>query len=239
MKKKLLTFILVGTMLTAASVIGCGKSAQDAQTSANTETKADTETVAEDNADSETGSVQINGGIENDGIDLMEDDGLYRTVTLDDYPVYYSVGKVTLPLSEDVTFEDQADQNQESDLPVVELNDLPAAIENSDMAFNCNNTVITVRQGQIVQIIRYWAEPDYRFLPISVYVFLMFHLPYSHRVTRKIRSTAKIMRCIGDQFLCRAASGIKICVETVFIRIDRYINAFMFTLTLENALTVC
>ena len=108
MKKKLLTFILVGTMLTAASVIGCGKSAQDAQTSANTETKADTETVAEDNADSETGSVQINGGIENDGIDLMEDDGLYRTVTLDDYPVYYSVGKVTLPLSEDVTFEDQA-----------------------------------------------------------------------------------------------------------------------------------
>ena len=72
MKKKLLTFILVGTMLTAASVIGCGKSAQDAQTSANTETKADTETAAEDNADSETGSVQINGGIENDGIDLME-----------------------------------------------------------------------------------------------------------------------------------------------------------------------
>lgn len=54
MKKKLLTFILVGTMLTAASVIGCGKSAQDAQTSANTETKADTETAAEDNADSET-----------------------------------------------------------------------------------------------------------------------------------------------------------------------------------------
>lgn len=92
MKKKLLTFILVGTMLTAASVIGCGKSAQDAQTSANTETKADTETAAEDNADSETGSVQING-----------------------------------------------------------------AIENSDMAFNCNNTVITVRQGQIVQIIRYWV----------------------------------------------------------------------------------
>lgn len=160
MKKKLLTFILVGTMLTAASVIGCGKSAQDAQTSANTETKADTETAAEDNADSETGSVQINGGIENDGIDLMEDDGLYRTVTLDDYPVYYSVGKVILPLSEDVTFEDQADQNQESDLLVVELNDLPAAIENSDMAFNCNNTVITVRQGQIVQIIRYWVPQN-------------------------------------------------------------------------------
>lgn len=260
MKRKLLTFILAGTVLTAASVTGCGKSASDAQTGVNTETKADTETGAEKEAsavtedgadteseagtetvadtevsgavvrpldplgtaqdamtdggysvsftaddlvktddgyeltvevyeydrygmdaidnltegsviqfcnkditvdtvekDSETGSVQINGGIENDGIDLMEEDGLYRTVTLDDYPVYYSVGKVTLPLSEDVTFEDQADQNQDSDLPAAELSDLPAAIENSDTPFNCNNTVITVRQEQIVQIIRYWV----------------------------------------------------------------------------------
>lgn len=106
--------------------------------------------------DSETGFVQINGGIENDGIELVEEDGLYRTVTMDDYPVYYSVGKVTIPLSEEVTFEDQADSEQESDASVVELKDLPDAIANSEISFNCNNTVITVRQEQIVQIIRYW-----------------------------------------------------------------------------------
>lgn len=113
--------------------------------------------ITVDKVEKETGFIQINGGIENDGIELMEEDGLYRTVTVDDYPVYYSVGKVTIPLSDDVTFEDQAGSEQESDLPIVELKDLPNAIENSDISFICNNTVITVRQEQIVQIIRYWV----------------------------------------------------------------------------------
>ena len=106
-------------------------------------------TVDKVEKNSETGFIQINGGIENDGIELMEEDGLYRTVTDNDYPVYYSVGKVTIPLSDDVTFEDQAGSEQESDLP--------NAIENSDISFSCNNTVITVRQGQIVQVIRYFV----------------------------------------------------------------------------------
>ena len=113
--------------------------------------------ITVDKVEKETGYIQINGGIENDGIELMEEDGLYRTVTVDDYPVYYSVGKVTIPLSDDVTFEDQAGSEQESDLPIVELKDLPDAIENSDISFGCNNTVIMVRQEQIVQIIRYWV----------------------------------------------------------------------------------
>ena len=113
--------------------------------------------ITVDKVEKETGYIQINGGIENDGIELMEEDGLYRTVTVDDYPVYYSVGKVTIPLSDDVTFEDQAGSEQESDLPIVELKDLPDAIENSDRSFGCNNTVITVRQEQIVQIIRHWV----------------------------------------------------------------------------------
>lgn len=113
--------------------------------------------ITVDKVEKETGFIQINGGIENDGIELMEEDGLYRTVTFDDYPVYYSVGKVTIPLSDDVTFEDQAGSEQESDLPIVELKDLPDAIENSDISFGCNNTVITVRQEQIVQIIRHWV----------------------------------------------------------------------------------
>ena len=68
---------------------------------------------------------------------------------------------------------------------------------------------------------------------------LMFHLPYCHRIARKVCSTAKVVRGIGDQFLCRAASGIEICVETVFIRVDRYIDALMFTFTFKNALAVC
>ena len=113
--------------------------------------------ITVDKVEKETGYIQINGGIENDGIELMEEDGLYRTVTFNDYPVYYSVGKVTIPLADDITFEDQAGSEQESDLPIVELKDLPDAIENSDISFGCNNTVITVRQEQIVQIIRHWV----------------------------------------------------------------------------------
>lgn len=105
----------------------------------------------------ETGYVVINGGVENDGMELMEEDGLYRTVTFDNYPVYYSVGKVTIPLADDITFEDQANSDQGADPTIVELKDLPDAIENSDISFTCNNTVITVRQEQIVQIIRYWV----------------------------------------------------------------------------------
>ncbi|MCI6919961.1 MAG: hypothetical protein MR817_05570 [Lachnospiraceae bacterium] len=114
-------------------------------------------TVDKVEKNSETGFVLINGGIENDGIELMEEDGLYRTVTFNDYPVYYSVGKVTIPLADDITFEDQAASEQESDQPIVGLKDLPDAIENSDISFGCNNTVIMVRQEQIVQIIRYWV----------------------------------------------------------------------------------
>lgn len=114
-------------------------------------------TVDKVEKDSGQGFVQINGGVENNGIELIEEDGLYRTVTADNYPVYYSVGKVTIPLADDITFEDQANPEQESDLPVIELKDLPDAIENTDISFSCNNTVITVRQGQIVQIIRYWV----------------------------------------------------------------------------------
>lgn len=128
--------------LTGGSIIRC----------CNEEIKVD-----EVDKDSEGGFIQINGGIENGGIDLMEEDGLYRTVTVNDYPVYYSVGRVTIPLSDDVTFEDQAASDQGSDLPVVELKDLPDAILNSELSFTCNNTVITVRQEQIVQIIRYWV----------------------------------------------------------------------------------
>lgn len=112
-------------------------------------------TVDKVEKNSETGMLEINGGMEQDGIELMEEDGLYRTVIENDFPVYYSVGKVTIPVSDDITFEDQANSEQESDLTIVKLKDLPAALENSDISFDCNNTVITVRQEQIVQIIRY------------------------------------------------------------------------------------
>ena len=104
----------------------------------------------------DNGTVIINGGIESGGVELIEDDGLYRTCAMDDHPIYYDLGTITLPLSTDCTFEDHADLEQEPDGLVHEYEDVPAAIQASETPFNCYNTVITVRQEQVVQIIRYW-----------------------------------------------------------------------------------
>ena len=72
---------------------------------------------------------------------------------MDDQPIYYDLGTITLPLSTDCTFEDHADLEQNL---VYEYEDVPSAITSSETPFNCYNTVITVRQEQVVQIIRYW-----------------------------------------------------------------------------------
>lgn len=116
-------------------------------------------TIEDVEKNAETGFVIINGGVENDGIELKEEDGLYRTVTMNDYPVYYSVGKVTIPLAKDVTFEDQAssENGPDSEGEIAQADAVPEMIEKIDIPFNCTNTVITVRGEQILQIIRYWT----------------------------------------------------------------------------------
>ena len=103
----------------------------------------------------EDGTVLINGGTEAGGVDLVEEDGIYRTNGSDGQPLYYDLGSLTLPLSKDCTFEDQADPKGESEGAVYEYPELPAAIEKSGEPFRAVDTVITVRMEQIVQIIRY------------------------------------------------------------------------------------
>lgn len=103
----------------------------------------------------EDGTVHINGGTEAGGVDLVEEDGIYRTNGSDGQPLYYDLGSLTLPLSKDCTFEDQTDLQGESEGAVYEYPELPAAIEKSGEPFRAVDTVITVRMEQIVQIIRY------------------------------------------------------------------------------------
>lgn len=103
----------------------------------------------------EDGTVHINGGTEAGGVDLVEDDGIYRTNGSDGQPLYYDLGSLTLSLSKDCTFEDQADLQGESEGAVYEYPELSAAIEKSGEPFRAVDTVITVRMEQIVQIIRY------------------------------------------------------------------------------------
>ena len=103
-----------------------------------------------------TKKININGGIENDGIELSDEEGFYRTIHENDYPVYYSIGKVTIPLSQDATLEDHFDQEKEPDGVVYTYKELPEVLKNIEKEFSVYSTVITVRQGKIVQVIRYW-----------------------------------------------------------------------------------
>ena len=111
----------------------------------------------------ETGAVTyavINGGIEEGGFELTTDDiwGGYRTVTMDDYPLYYSIGSATLPISRDMTLQDCSDYETLPDGLVTTYADLPGGItENANDNWNMTGTEITVRDGQIVQIIRHWT----------------------------------------------------------------------------------
>ena len=107
--------------------------------------------------DDEHGAVTINGGIEEGGVELWLDHGVYRTVTMDDYPVYYKVGELNLPLADDATMEDSSADPQAS---AVE-SDGAAAVEE---AFNadpdywiCNNTTVFTDGGKVSNIVRVWV----------------------------------------------------------------------------------
>ena len=100
--------------------------------------------------------IYINGGIETGGFELREEEGAYRTVSLDDYPDYYSVGTIELPISEDIVFEDSSAEPG-ADVFVLSGPDVADAITDSDLPFTVYNTKITVSNGEISKISRIWV----------------------------------------------------------------------------------
>ena len=65
-------------------------------------------TVEKIEKNEENGTVSINGGIEEGGVDLWRSGDIYRTVTYDDYPVYYMMGELVLPVDDSVTLSDSS-----------------------------------------------------------------------------------------------------------------------------------
>lgn len=114
-------------------------------------------TVTSVEKNEETGYITINGGVEQSGVDLCLDHDVYRTITMDDYPVYYKVGELTLPLADDVTMEDSSADPQAS---AVE-SDGAAAVEqafNADPDYwTCNNTTVFTDNGKVSNIVRVWV----------------------------------------------------------------------------------
>jgi hypothetical protein len=58
----------------------------------------------------------------------MKEDEMYRTITFNDYPVYYPGGTITIYLADDVTFEDHMYESKEPDRVVIDVTGLQDAL---------------------------------------------------------------------------------------------------------------
>lgn len=108
----------------------------------------------------ENNYVTINGGIEEGGIDLCEEDDHYRTLTWDDFPVYYEVGVAKqLVMAEDIELSDGA-ADFEAD-PVIVKGDRAVcdAMSNEEDGYgwNAGNTTVTIQNGEMTHADRVWV----------------------------------------------------------------------------------
>ena len=105
------------------------------------------------------GLVSINGGMEEQyGLDLkLEEDGTYRTMTFDDYPVYYEMGEKTLPLAEDVVLKDSSADPQAEAVETTGASAVAAAINADPDNWTVYNTTLVVQGGKVQEVRRIWV----------------------------------------------------------------------------------
>lgn len=103
--------------------------------------------------------VSINGGMEEQyGLDLkLEEDGTYRTMTFDDYPVYYEMGEKTLPLAEDVVLKDSSADPQAEEMETTGASAVAAAINADPDNWTVYNTTLVVQGGRVQEVRRIWV----------------------------------------------------------------------------------
>lgn len=107
----------------------------------------------------EDGSVTINGGIDEGGLDLYAEDTVYVVRGYDDYLNYYEIGTVTLPLAEDVKLEDSSADPQAEAVVTTGDQAVYEAItaEDSFDYWSAGNTTVRVENGAVVAIVRRWV----------------------------------------------------------------------------------
>lgn len=112
-----------------------------------------------------SGLIEINGGL-GEGFCLMPNGGgTYRTVTYNDYPLYFLFDSVTLPISEDVQVIDLSRHDETAGITDESLYpaeaifgyaELEQAITDKTLWFEGATTVRT-ENGKIVNITRIWT----------------------------------------------------------------------------------
>ena len=101
---------------------------------------------------SETGTISINGGLENGGFDLVTDDcGIFYETGFNDVKNWYEIGEATIRVSVDFKGIDNADLEQ-GEVIIYPGDFLIGAVTNYD--FTPYNTTIRVEDGQIVEMNR-------------------------------------------------------------------------------------
>ena len=103
----------------------------------------------------ETGTIHINGGLENDGFDLVTDDsGIYYQRGFNDVKNWYEAGEATIRVSVDFEFVDRADLEQ-GEVIFYPGSFLIGEVTNYD--FTPYNTTIRVAEGQIMEMTRVYT----------------------------------------------------------------------------------
>ena len=103
--------------------------------------------------------VSITGGMEQPGgLDLkLEDDDTYRTMTFDDYPLYYEMGEKTMPLAEDVVLKDSSADPQAEAVETTGADAVAAAINADPDNWTTYNTTLVVQGGKVLEVRRIWV----------------------------------------------------------------------------------
>lgn len=114
-------------------------------------------TVTSIDRDTDNGYVTINGGIEAGGVELTLDHDVYRTVTFDDYPLYYEMGEKTMPLAEDVVLKDSSADPQAEAVETTGADAVAAAINADPDNWTTYNTTLVVQGGKVLEVRRIWV----------------------------------------------------------------------------------
>ena len=102
--------------------------------------------------------VTINGGMEEQyGLDLKLEDDAYRTMTFDDYPLYYEMGEKTMPLAEDVVLKDSSADPQAEAVETTGADAVAATINADPDNWTTYNTTLVVQGGKVLEVRRIWV----------------------------------------------------------------------------------
>ena len=99
------------------------------------------------------GEIYINGGLDNGGYELRNDDnGVFFEIGYSDVKFYYSIGEATLDVSRDLQYTDASDLDKGE--VIYYFGDFLREDSEIDYYFVPNNTCISIKDGSVISMYR-------------------------------------------------------------------------------------